>query len=305
LGSTLRECVESARALGAVHRWRPRANTEAASNWQAAAQDLSARTLCEADVQAITLLHSGYEHAAATGQSISAGRPFLPHTLARTAMEHLLRAQHLLDMEAAPDERIRRRLNEWLYAIVESNYRRQGLLNMDPLTTGELDPLDFGTDKATMLAAVDERAAAVGETITTVGRSGKKVKVPYVAGSTGRATSMSLAETYTAGGAAGIPSFTMRGHSALIHGTEIGLLSCFSGEAPPDPTLGRVTVPRPAPMEPPTLAFSLLGVLLTVVNATDVIRDRFGWPADSKADRRQRQAATRAADFWATAINAG
>lgn len=82
------------------------------------------------------MLHSGLEHAAATGQSISAGRPFVPHSLARTAMEHLLRAQHLLDADAAPDERIRRRLNEWLYAIVESNYRREGLLNTEPVVDG-------------------------------------------------------------------------------------------------------------------------------------------------------------------------
>lgn len=129
LGSALRECTESARALGAAHRWRPNTYSASAANWRAADQDPVARTLCEADVQAITLLHSGYEHAAATGQSISAGRPFLPHSLARTATEHLLRAQHLLDMEAAPGERIRRRMNEWLYAIVESSYRREGLLN--------------------------------------------------------------------------------------------------------------------------------------------------------------------------------
>lgn len=127
--------------------------------------------------------------------------------------------------------------------------------------------------------------------------------MPYVVGTAGRPTTMKLAEIYTAGGASGIPSFTLRGHSALIHGTEIGLLNCFTSEAP-DPGLGGVNLPRPSAMDPPALAFSLLGVLLTVVNATDAIRSRFDWSVDLSADRRQRQAVTRAVDIWSAAINA-
>lgn len=138
LGSSLRACAEAARALGHTHRWRPEGESETAATWRSAATDIRARTLTEADVQAITLLHSGLEHVVATAQSISAGRALLPHTLARTATEHLLRAQHLLDETATPRERIQRRLNEWLYAITESGYRRHGLLNSDVIATAWL-----------------------------------------------------------------------------------------------------------------------------------------------------------------------
>jgi hypothetical protein len=57
-------------------------------------------------------------------------------------------------------------------------------------------------------------------------------------------------------------------------------------------------------MEAPTLAFCVLGVLMPIINATDAIRSRFGWPTDVKADRRQQRAASRAIDTWSSALNA-
>lgn len=224
--------------------------------WRAAATDMRARTLTEADVQAITLVHSGLEHVVATAQSISAGRALLPHTLARTATEHLLRAQHLFDETASPDDRIQRRLNEWLYAITESGQRRQGLIKSDVIATAGLIPDDLGLSQSELLEGAHERAVAVGETITDLDPQGKKSRYPRVEGTPGRLSTMRLAEVYTAGEAGGIPTFTMRSLSASVHGTEIGLLQSFSSDAPADPSLGDVIVPVPAQLDPPTLAFS-------------------------------------------------
>lgn len=302
LGSSLRACAATSLRLGVAHRWRPAADSEVAANWRASATDAAARTLTEADVQGLMLVRSGLEHALATGASISGGRAVLPHTLGRTALEHLLRAQHLLDENAEPPERIERRLNEWLYAIVESDYRRQGLIGTPHFAALGLDAQDLGADKATLLESVEQRAAALGLSITDR-PSGKKIKVPRVAGSRGRASTMALAETYTAGGAVGFPSFTLRGHSASVHGTEIGLLGSFASSALPDDQLGGVILPEPKPMEVPSLAFSLLGVLLSVVNVTDSLRVRFGWPSHVKSDREHQRARDRAVEVWGSALD--
>ncbi len=238
----------------------------------------------------------------ATAQSITAGKALLPHTLARTATEHLLRTHHLLDETATSRERIQRRLNEWLYAITEAGHRRQGLLNSDVIATAGLTPADLGLPLPDQLHEAYERAAAVGETITNLGANGKKIRVPRVEGTPGRISTMSLAEIYTAGGAGGIPAFTMRSLSASVHGTEIGVLQSFSNDSPADPYLGGVIVPEPAQLDPPALAFSLLGVVLTVVNTTDSIRIRFGWPDHTPADRRYERAKDALIRIWSTAI---
>uniref|UniRef100_UPI00286E7399 hypothetical protein n=1 Tax=Nocardioides sp. TaxID=35761 RepID=UPI00286E7399 len=127
-------------------------------------------------------MHSGLEHAAVTGQLLAAGRVFLPHTVARTASEHLLRAQHLVDPTATPEERRRRRLNEWAYAAVESDYRRQGLISSVLKTADWVDPeepLDLGKSKKELFAEISERAKAIGEELSV---TGKHAKLPRVAG---------------------------------------------------------------------------------------------------------------------------
>lgn len=264
---------------------------------------MTARTLCEADVQAVTLMHSGLEHAAATGQLLSAGRVFLPHTVARTASEHLLRAQHLVDPTASPKERRQRRLNEWAYAAVESDYRRRGLTSSILKTADWVDPdepLDLGKSKEELFAEISERAADIGEGMLTKGRY---AKLPCVVGTDGRLSTMRLAELYTAGGATGIPSFTMRGHSAVTHGTETGILGHFAADAPEDRKLGGVIVPRPEALDVAATAFSLLGVLLACLNATDAMCQRFGWPASAAIDRRYEKARTKATETWSRAVN--
>lgn len=304
LGSSLRACAEAAGSLGNENRWRPSGGSDTATTWRSSATDMRARTLTEADVQAITLVHSGLEHVVATAQSISAGKALLPHTLARAATEHLLRAQHLLDETASPDVRIQRRLNEWLYAITESGHRRQGLLTSDVVATAGLNPDDLGQPQSDLIQEVRERADAVGEMITDRDPAGKKVRAARVEGTPGRISTMRLAEIYTAGEAGGIPAFTMRSLSASVHGTEIGLLQSFSDDSPADPSLGDVIVPVPAQLDPPTLAFSLLGVVLSLVNATDSIRSRFAWANHTKADRRYDRSKEALQATWGTTLNA-
>lgn len=97
---------------------------------------------------------------------------------------------------------------------------------------------------------------------------------------------MCLAEIYTAVNASGIPSFTMRGHSAITHGTEIGILTHFADDSPQDTDLGGVIVPRPETLDVSSTAFNLLRVLLACLNATDAVRQRFGWPASAAIDRK-------------------
>ena len=192
-------------------------------------------------------MHSGLEHAAAVlGQLLSAGRTFLPHTVARTASEHLLRAQHLIDPTATPDERRRRRLNEWAYAAIESDYRRQGRIS-SALNTAEWvdpdEPLDMGKSKEGTPRG--DLRASDGYWRGSFSSKANMQKLPRVEGTEGRLSTMRLAELYTAGEASGIPSFTMRGHSAATHGTEIGILGHFADDSPEDPSLGGVIVPRP------------------------------------------------------------
>lgn len=65
----------------------------ASIEWQTAEEAL-ARTAAEADVHAIALIHSGLEHADLVARTVSRGLAYSPHTVARTAEEHLLRALH-------------------------------------------------------------------------------------------------------------------------------------------------------------------------------------------------------------------
>lgn len=252
LGSSLKAFAAAAATLGQAHRWRPAPDSTTAQVWRRASQgDSLARTLAEDDWHAIVLIRSGLEHVTATGASISAGRAFLPHTLARTAAEHFLRANHALDPDASDAERARRRLNEWLYAIHESDLRNQGLVRAGQITYAEA-----GRDRRTMVAQVAERAQALGESLE---RTENPRRVPRVGGTEGREATMSLAERYTAGEAFGIPRFTTRWHASVAHGTEIGLLSCLANDGDRSEELGGVDIPVPAQQDAPELAFSCSG----------------------------------------------
>jgi hypothetical protein len=254
-----------------------------------------ARTLCEGEVHAILLTRSGLEHAAATGRALSANDPFLPHSLGRTASEHLLRAHHHLDNDADPTELARRRLNEWLWAIHESDQRKRGLIRTDIIQPGAV-----GRDRDDLVEDVRQRAAELGESLSTR----RATVAPIVTGTEGRIAPMSLAERYTAGTALGVPSFTMRGHSALTHGNELALLAC-ARDADPDPNMGGIVLLQPSPMETGDLAFNLLGVVLTSINTIDAMKTRFGWPDDPKFTPDRVRAQERMTATWSEAINAG
>jgi hypothetical protein len=289
LASTLRACAVSARHFGASNAWRPGAGSAEAEVWDRVPGDPVATALCEADVHAVVLLQSGLDHTEAAARAMGARSAFLPHTIGRTAAEHLSRAQHLLDPGAAQEERVDRRLNELAYAIDEGSQRRDSIVRH-----GHIAADDAGVDRAELLQDLDNRAASLGREILRTKRGR-----PYVAGTDGRASSMNLLETYTAGGAIGIPSFTNRGASAVLHGTELGLLHCTKDDPRAHATNPRVHVPISAPMEVPNLAFSMLSVLLTVLNATEAAADRLGWPRETKAHLVHARDSDRAQDVWA------
>lgn len=64
---------------------------------------------------------------------LGVGRQYaaVPETVARTVVEQSLRALYQLSDRASPEERAERRLNEWLYAIDESERLQQAILDYE------------------------------------------------------------------------------------------------------------------------------------------------------------------------------
>lgn len=50
-------------------------------------------------------------------------------------------------------------------------------------------------------------------------------------------------------------------------------------------------------------AFSPPGVPLTCLNATDAMRQGFGWPASAAIDRRYEGSQAKATETWSTAVS--
>lgn len=96
----------------------------------------------------------------------------------------------------------------------------------------------------------------------------------------------------------------MRGQAAIAHGSEIGLLACTADDGLPVSALGDIIVPVPQPMTVPNIAFNLLSVVLTTVNAVEAVRTRFAWPAHPRLDRRYESASAKMTRLWADAVNA-
>lgn len=262
LGSSLRAYVEAGRQLCEKQGWGPVDGSPAAATMDAAASDLLERTCHEADAHGITLLASGLEHARYTAAVISAQQPFTPHTIGRTAAEHLLRATWFLDEEVDERTRAVRRLNEWLYAIAEARYQRIGIQKAGHPGAESLP------DIAMEFRKVAERAVAIGMSTTT------SVKKPKVVGTDGRPGTMWLAEHYLArgGDGAGVPEFLFRNGSAVMHGAETGLLASTGESAAPASAL----IGRPTIMRADNLAFSLMAVPLASHNALRAVVRRLG-----------------------------
>src|SRR5204863_4511143 len=69
LGATLRTLAERCLEVGHQWAWEPAPDSMAAKDWGIEARsDAMARTLAEADVQAVILLRSALEHAIVTAQ---------------------------------------------------------------------------------------------------------------------------------------------------------------------------------------------------------------------------------------------
>jgi hypothetical protein len=89
--------------------------------WDRWRKDALSQTVLEADMQGALLVRTSLEHLVTLAEAISRRRAWVPHTVARTAIEHALRARHLLDPQATDLQRAARRLNEWMYAISEAD----------------------------------------------------------------------------------------------------------------------------------------------------------------------------------------
>ena len=289
LGAALRAMAASARHFGDANRWRPNADSAEGATWRAAAdtKDPLSLTLVEADVHAVLLVRSALAHTDEVGRAISNRQPFLPLSVGRVALEHALRALYLTDEDATLEERAARRLDELFFAIRESDWRRKGAAKMKEVDADQI----AGVDQA--LAEVKARAEALGLTVTTTSK-GNRVTA------SGRPSAMDLAEHYLSGENPGVLNFLLRGHGAIIHGIETGLLASARDDF--DLDLG-LNVPVPGLSEAPVLAFELLGIPPAIDNAFRSMASRFGWPADGKAWRKFDQSRTRLFDVWTRAVN--
>jgi hypothetical protein len=128
LAASLRRATEASVKAGDECSWVPAHGSMALPMWRLAANDLLALTIVEADTHAVLVVRSALEHTAAVAESIARERPFLPHSIGRTAVEHALRAMHYLDDQATDKERAARRLNELLYAIEEAERLNIGVI---------------------------------------------------------------------------------------------------------------------------------------------------------------------------------
>jgi hypothetical protein len=122
LGASLKRVGEAFVRCGDAARWSPATGSATQETWRRASDPSYPldRTLLEADVTATLLIRSAVDHTAAVGGAVSTARPLLPFTIGRTAVEHALRAVHLLDEDASPTDRAERRLNDWAYAVDEA-----------------------------------------------------------------------------------------------------------------------------------------------------------------------------------------
>lgn len=285
----MRALVEECLKVGEAWGWEPAEDSAAGEQWCAARLDPLARTLAEADAHAVLLLRSGLEHAVIVAQALSSGRAFVPLTVARTAAEHCLRAQYLLDPEVAGLERAGRRLNDWLYAVTESERQRVAIVKAGHPRSEEIK------DATEQLAKVDDRAAELGLTVS--GKDDRR----HIVGVERRPTPMVLGERYLSDPAAfGVTSTVFRTKNAVTHGLETGLLAAAVEVS----TSYEVQSMKPQQMEVGLLAFSVMSVPLAVFNATRAMAVRFGRGGGDPRWEKVVRVRDELTEVWGAAISA-
>lgn len=291
LGAALRGISAAARRVGDQSKWRPHPGSESSDVWRAAAdtRDPLWVTLVESDVHATLLLRSALAHIDEVGRAVGKRQPFLPLSTGRVALEHSLRCLHLMDVDLTDAERAERRLDELLYAITESDRRRLGFAQRANIDLEQIP------DTASTLQEVQERATALGLTITTTSNARRVSAL-------GRPSTMRLAEQYLSGEYPGVLELLLRGHGAIVHGLETALLVSATDTYDPDTGL---SMPIPALSEPPVLAFELLGLPPAIDNAFSSIATRFAWPTLGRPWTKYSHERMHLLDVWTRAVNEG
>lgn len=284
LGRSLRKSVVAAQRIGAANDWLPAGQRPEVSK-QGDVTRLLTATCAEADAHAALLVQSSLEHSEAVALFISRRSPVLPHSVGRTAIEHAVRALYFLDPTVDEPERAARRLNEWLYALEETQRRRVGIVRAGH------PGAELMNDEAPMRERIFVRATELGLTVNHT-RKGAYV------GDKPRASVTDLAEQYlSAPGGEGVSGAALRLHAGMVHGLETALLSASEhGERE-----GR-RVATPKPMDPPLLAFHLMGVLVATVNAIRGLAARFDWDMEGRAAEVLAAKQAGAMDTWQLAI---
>lgn len=290
IAGTLRECTHSAQRLGRANKWLPDPDSPSARTWKTASKrwqnehEVLATTVAEAEVHAVTLIRSGLEHTDVLCRAVTRGLAYVPHTVARTAEEHLLRALHYLDTDRVQDLGS----HEDLVATAEIRFN-QLLVNCteSERLTGGLDgsPWAQTADKTTVAEQwidLERRAEVLGWSFTR----GKRAKLTHT---NGRCSSMQLAADYLSGptteqmNGAALTQVLARSRGSVAHGFETGLFVFTRIEPRGDLPFAALTL---EPQQVPTgaLAFQLMTIPMCVGNAVDALAARFGWDQSEAFD---------------------
>lgn len=317
--AALRSGVASAQRLGRAHRWLPAPGSPSAESWAAASadwkspDDVLAVNVAEAEVHAIALTQSGLEHADLVAITAAKALAHAPHTVARTAEEHLLRALHYLDTGRGDElgsREDRQAVTEVRFNQVLSNLSESAFLHGGVERSGWAGL----TDKTTVekqWARVRRQADVLGWELAKTRSGGMRLAhTPEGRLSTMKLASLYLAEAESpAYNAAADPAVDgkaltqilarLRGSSA--HGFETSLLASSSVKARDDLPFAALEI-RPQQMDAEALTFTLMTVPLCVMNTMDALSLRFGWEATQPfADYSKSR--SRMIQLWFEAVN--
>lgn len=266
-------------------------------------EEALARTVAEAEVHAVALVRSGLEHADLVSRTVARGLAYAPHTVGRTAEEHLLRALHYLvttraeQLGSADDQRAiaEVRLNQVLANLNESERLQSGLLGSDWSDIVDRQAVEDQWDRCREITEAlgweiePKRAARLAHT------------------KDGRLSTMNLASIYLADQDTSnfdgrvLTQLIARTHGSTAHGYETGLLSSTRVVPREDLAFAALTI-EPEQMEVGALTFDLMLVPLCVGNTVDALAERFGWN-DGKAYGTYVTARGRMVQTWSEVVS--